>query len=152
MICGVYTVTPANVYTTPVAMANEKQFWQLHLWPLVGTCLTIHVCLHGENTQPKVVNMMYVGSKQKCLLDSNVLVTINGYCSMFNPPPYLGLWCWVSLQRCCSNNNVDCHRRLCIVCSWRSCQSVIAAYLASPCQSYSLLHIGPPFSYDTYVE
>ena len=29
---------------------------------------------------------MYVGSKQKCLLDSNVLVTIYGYCSMFNPP------------------------------------------------------------------
>jgi hypothetical protein len=30
--------------------------------------------------------MMYVGSKQKCLLDSNVLVTMYDYCSMFNPP------------------------------------------------------------------
>ncbi len=110
MICAVYTVTPANVYTIPVAMANEQQFWQLHLRPLVGTCLTIHVCLHGENTQPKVVNMMYVGSEQKCLLDSNVLVTIYGYCSMFNPPhiwacdvaTFLGVFVHCCLFACCS--------------------------------------------------
>ncbi len=48
--------------------------------------MTILVCLHSEHTQPKVVNMTHVGSKQKCPLDRNVLVTIYCYCSMFNPP------------------------------------------------------------------
>jgi hypothetical protein len=49
--------------------------------------LTIRVCLHSEHTQPKVVNMTHVGSKQKCPLDRNVLVKIYCYyCSMFNPP------------------------------------------------------------------
>ncbi len=71
-----------RMYSSHMKILWEKKI----LRTKTGTCLTIRVCLHSEHTEPKVVNMTHVGSKQKCPLDRNVLVTIYCYCSMFNPP------------------------------------------------------------------